>query len=295
MNTAKQTRYAANLSSACMAPSALPSASARMRSAIRHSKPWIRALAAIVGLVLLASCDHKLPPQRGKIVLEASPKSVNFGNVPVGTTAAQSVTVTFQFGANDDELSVDFAGDGFAETNNCPETTEVPGTEGTCTVTVNVSPPAIGPLSGTLTIRLAAATVTVPLTATGVAAAGPVLSMNKTTQTPTYTANGSVQFTLAVTNTGSAATDGTVVTVTDVLDSSLSAFPIAATNWNCNIAGATVTCTRTDALPSGGSYDVIIIQAEVNADPPASITNVATVAGGGAPTGSGSATTTLSP
>ncbi len=294
MNTAKQTQSAGNRSNACRVMGATRGARNPMPFVIRHSIPWIRVAAAIVGLLLLASCTNKPKPPLEKIVLDAAPKSVDFGNVPVGTKATQTVTVTFEFGAGNDELSVSIPEGSFAETNNCP-TMFVPD-PGTCAVTVSVTPAAAGPLSSTLNVDLAGATVDVPLSATGVAAAGPVLGMAKTTQTPTYTAGGSVQFTLTVTNTGTAATDGTVVTVTDVLDASLTPFPLIATNWTCNnpsTAGATITCTRTDALPSNGSYDPIVIQASVSATPPASITNTATVAGGGSPNGSGSATTTL--
>jgi uncharacterized repeat protein (TIGR01451 family) len=95
-------------------------------------------------------------------------------------------------------------------------------------------------------------------------------------------------YTITVTNSGTAATNGTTVTVTDTVPAGLT--PTAPTppagtvnGWSCNIAGQVVTCTRTDSLPAGQSYPVIPITVTVSQTAPNSVTNSVTVAGGGEP------------
>ena len=86
------------------------------------------------------------------------------------------------------------------------------------------------------------------------------------------------QYTITVTNSGGAATSGTV-TMTDTLPASLTATAISGTNWSCTLA--TLTCTRSDALAAGGSYPAITLTVNVAGNAPVSITNTATVSGGG--------------
>lgn len=85
-------------------------------------------------------------------------------------------------------------------------------------------------------------------------------------------------YTLTVSNLGSAPTSGTV-TVTDTLPSSLTATAISGTGWSCTLA--TRTCTRTDALGAGLNYPPITLTVTVAANAPSSVTNSATVSGGG--------------
>lgn len=87
-------------------------------------------------------------------------------------------------------------------------------------------------------------------------------------------------YTLTVSNAGGVATSG-VVTVTDTLPASLTSPVGSGTGWTCNTAGQTVTCTRADALNAGASYPAITITANVSATAPASVTNTASVSGGG--------------
>ena len=85
-------------------------------------------------------------------------------------------------------------------------------------------------------------------------------------------------YSIVVTNSGSAATTG-VVTVTDTLPASLSATNMAGTGWTCVLA--TRTCTRLDSLAAGLSYPAIVVTVTVASNAPASVTNTATVSGGG--------------
>jgi uncharacterized repeat protein (TIGR01451 family) len=85
-------------------------------------------------------------------------------------------------------------------------------------------------------------------------------------------------YSITATNSGFGATSGTV-TVTDTLPASLTATAISGTGWSCVLG--TLTCTRSDALAAGSSYPVITLTVNVALSAPASVTNVASISGGG--------------
>ncbi len=90
-------------------------------------------------------------------------------------------------------------------------------------------------------------------------------------------------YTLIVNNIGAGPTVG-AVTVTDTLPSGLA--PTAADNatingWAVTFTNQTITATRSDVLAAGGSYLPLTITVAVSNTAPASVTNTATVAGGG--------------
>ena len=85
-------------------------------------------------------------------------------------------------------------------------------------------------------------------------------------------------YTLTVTNSGTAATSGTV-TVTDNLPNGLTATGLSGTGWT--IASNNLSATRTDALEAGGSYPPLTLTVSVSSAAAASVTNTAAVAGGG--------------
>ena len=85
-------------------------------------------------------------------------------------------------------------------------------------------------------------------------------------------------YSIIVTNAGTATSSGTV-TVIDVLPTGLIATDISGTGWSTDLN--TLTCTRSDALAAGASYPPIIVTVSVAADAAASLTNTATVSGGG--------------
>jgi uncharacterized repeat protein (TIGR01451 family) len=87
-------------------------------------------------------------------------------------------------------------------------------------------------------------------------------------------------YTIAVSNVGNAPTGGTV-TVTDTIPAGLTATSLSGSGWACALTPS-VNCTRSDALAAGGSYPAITLSVSVAANAPASVTNTATVAGGGA-------------
>jgi len=83
---------------------------------------------------------------------------------------------------------------------------------------------------------------------------------------------------LSVRNAGTAASTG-LATVVDTLPAGLTATNINGSGWTCTLA--TLTCTRSDALAGGASYPGINLFVSVDNDAPATVTNTATVAGGG--------------
>jgi uncharacterized repeat protein (TIGR01451 family) len=90
-------------------------------------------------------------------------------------------------------------------------------------------------------------------------------------------------YSLTVTNIGQGPTAGTA-TVMDTLPSGLA--PTAADNglingWTVTTDGQTITATRDDELAGNSSYPVLTITVSVDANAPASLLNMATVAGGG--------------
>ncbi len=85
-------------------------------------------------------------------------------------------------------------------------------------------------------------------------------------------------YTITVSNIGGSASSGTV-TVTDTLPTGLTATAIGGTGWSCTLSA--LTCTRADALAAGSSYPAITLTVNVAGNAPASLTDTATVAGGG--------------
>jgi len=84
-------------------------------------------------------------------------------------------------------------------------------------------------------------------------------------------------YTLTVSNVGTGPTSGTV-TVSDSAPAGLTVTGMSGTGWTC-----ATTCTRSDALASGGSYPDITVTVNVAANAPSSVTNNATVSGGADP------------
>ena len=86
-------------------------------------------------------------------------------------------------------------------------------------------------------------------------------------------------YTITVTNSGGGDTSA-LVTVNDNLPSGLTATAFdGGPNWSCTLSP--LQCNRGDVLAAGASYDPIILTVNVAANAGASVTNTATVSGGG--------------
>ena len=97
-----------------------------------------------------------------------------------------------------------------------------------------------------------------------------------------FTQGSAGSYTVTVSNDGPVATSGTT-TMTDTLPVGLTpGTPTAPSGWTCPApVGQAVSCTSTDVVASGGSFPVITIPVTVTQNSPLSVTNTATVSGGG--------------
>ena len=104
----------------------------------------------------------------------------------------------------------------------------------------------------------------------------PVLAISKS-HTGNFTQGDAADtYTILVTNNGPGPTGGTV-TVTEVPPTGLAVTGMSGNNWSCTGN----RCTRSDALNAGSSYDSITVTVSVAASAASSVTNQATVSGGG--------------
>ena len=86
-------------------------------------------------------------------------------------------------------------------------------------------------------------------------------------------------YSILVRNIGGLATTGTI-SLTDTLPAGLTATAISGAGWTCTLA--TLTCTTaTSAAANGGTLPVITVTVNVDPTAPATVTNSATVSGGG--------------
>jgi hypothetical protein len=100
------------------------------------------------------------------------------------------------------------------------------------------------------------------------------------THTGDFEQGGTHSYVVTAINDGPAPTSGTT-TMTDTLPAGLTPTGATGTGWLCNVMAPTVTCTSTDAIPAGGSFPPITLTVSVALNSPLSLTNTATVSGGG--------------
>lgn len=118
------------------------------------------------------------------------------------------------------------------------------------------------------------------------------LTLSKTASS-TFVRGSTGTYTLTVTNSGDAASSGTI-TVTDVLPTGLSYSGFSGAGWSCSASGQTVTCSSSSVLAVAGTSSVELT-VSIATTAPTSIDNTATVSGGGElNTGNNSSTVTTS-
>ncbi|MFD5761346.1 hypothetical protein ACFWIZ_40850, partial [Streptomyces sp. NPDC127044] len=148
------------------------------------------------------------------------------------------------------------------------------------TLAVNVACTASGQVTNTASATgggdTATHTATDPTTITG--ACPPTLAISKT-HSGAFGQGKKGTYSITVTNSGTGPTDGTTVTLTETLPKGLTAVSLSGTGWACS--RSTLTCTRSDVLPSGSSYPPITLKVDVSCKAPSTVTNTATVTGGG--------------
>ncbi|TXI48158.1 MAG: DUF11 domain-containing protein, partial [Lysobacter sp.] len=107
----------------------------------------------------------------------------------------------------------------------------------------------------------------------------PQLTLTKTATPSPFVVGQAASYTLQLSNTGTAATTA-VATITDTIPAGLTIGTLPA---GCTAAGQTVTCTVAAGLAAGGSTSFVIPVTPTIAATP-SVTNTASVSGGGDPT-----------
>lgn len=107
------------------------------------------------------------------------------------------------------------------------------------------------------------------------------LTIAKTTAS-TFQQGGRATYDLVVSNVGTWPTSGSY-TIGDVMPTGLTISGLTpGAGWDCSASTATVvSCTRSTVLPVGQSAPLVTVNVAITATAPASITNTATVAGGG--------------
>jgi len=131
-----------------------------------------------------------------------------------------------------------------------------------------------------------------PIVVTSGTSGGPVLALSKT-HTGNFTQGGTGSYTIVVSNTASAPTDGSQVIFTDTLPSGLSVSGLSGTGWNCNTT--MLTCDRTDVLDGDASFPPITVNVGVATNAPATVTNQGAVSGGGSTGATASDPTNINP
>ena len=111
----------------------------------------------------------------------------------------------------------------------------------------------------------------------------PNLTLIKSASSPAFTVGAPSSFTLTASNAlGTAPTVGNIV-VTDLLPMGLTyvAAGSGGAGWGCISAGQTVTCTTAAVIAAGATATPITINVTVGSNAVPSVTNTATVSGGG--------------
>ena len=106
------------------------------------------------------------------------------------------------------------------------------------------------------------------------------LSIAKT-HTGSFTPGQSGNYTIAVSNAPEAGSTSGTVMVTENPPSGLTVTNMSGTGWTCIVP----ICHRSDALPGGSSYQPIAVTVNVSAGLTGTLTNHASVTGGGDPSG----------
>ncbi len=157
---------------------------------------------------------------------------------------------------------------------------------GSVSITVSGTVGGVGGVTNTATIA-APSGVPDPVAANNSASAttavlAPDLTIAKT-HAGTFTVGTNGTYAITVANApGSLATAGTI-TVTDTLPAGLGFVSASGSGWTCGFASGTLTCATSASLAAGSAASPIALVVSVGSTAVPSVTNFATVSGGGEP------------
>jgi uncharacterized repeat protein (TIGR01451 family) len=210
--------------------------------------------------------------------------SITAGNSgTVATSGAVTMTDTIPSGLTATALTGTGWTCALTPTVNCTRSDALAGGASYPAMTLTVSVASNAPASVTNTATVsgggAGNTPTANDPTTINAAGQPTLTISKS-HSGNFTQSGTGSYSITVGNSGTASTSG-AVSMTDTVPTGLTATALSGTGWTCALT-PTVNCTRSDALAGGASYPAMTLTVSVAANAPASVTNSATVSGGGA-------------
>ena len=149
---------------------------------------------------------------------------------------------------------------------------------GSCTFSVNVTATAAGNQVNT-TGSVSATNAGTGNTATAsIMVLAPDLTIAKSHAGNFFQGQTGGTYSLTVNNVGAGPTAGTVTAI-DALPVGIIATALAGAGWNCALG--TLSCVRSDVLAAGASYPAVTVTVSVAAGAAASVTNRASVSGGG--------------
>ena len=96
-----------------------------------------------------------------------------------------------------------------------------------------------------------------------------------------FTRGANASYTIPVSNASPYGPTHGLVTINDTLPFGITPVSATGTGWSCSTSGQTISCTRSDVLAAASAYPSITLIANVSQAAPPSLTNTATVAGGG--------------
>jgi uncharacterized protein (TIGR03437 family) len=161
------------------------------------------------------------------------------------------------------------------------------------TVIVNVTATAVTPESNTAVVSGGGSASS---TATDVTVINTTAPSNPPQLTAKITSSGSftqgqqnATYTVTVSNKGGASSTSGTVYLDEILPPSLTVVSMSGTIWVCTL----YSCSRSDVLGGGSSYDVITVTVDVASSAPASVVNMVALSGGGSGASVVSVTTTI--
>jgi uncharacterized repeat protein (TIGR01451 family) len=150
------------------------------------------------------------------------------------------------------------------------------------TITVSLANNAPPTLTNTAVVSGGGEVNTANDTATDVTSITPVADLTiALSHSGDFNAGGAATYTITVSNTGGAATEGAVMVI-DMLPAGLTYNgPATASGWTITMSGQTLTATRMDMLAGGASYQALPLTVSVAGNAPTRFVNTVTVTGGG--------------
>jgi hypothetical protein len=167
------------------------------------------------------------------------------------------------------------------DTSTCTRSDSLPGGMGypTITITGNIASNATSPLVNQVSVSGGGSASLNATDSATIIITSPTLTIGKS-HTGNFT-RGQIgaQYTVIVGNAAGAPTNG-LVTMTENPPVGLTITGMSGTGWTCN----TSTCTRSDALSSGGTYPAITVTGNVAANATSPLVNQVSASGGGSGT-----------